>query len=206
LQENKVVNVNEKLLHGADATAENALAAVKALKPGKDDVVWFAYSGHGAMAEGERFLCTRGKMLRRSAVSAAMAKAGGRLGVVLSDCCANDIGRVTAKETFGAAKRPTDLGPSLKKLFRGYKGLFDVTSSSDYQYSFGGVFTPVLIKKVLLAGHEDSWQGVIDQTTKLVMAEGAGAMSKDGKRALKEHGDKVIDAQKPVAYTLPDEV
>ena len=53
----------------------------------------------------------------------------------------SQIGRVEASEKLGAA-RPTNVGARLKKLFTGYKGFFDVTSSSDYQYSFGGVFTP----------------------------------------------------------------
>jgi hypothetical protein len=205
LQDEKVINVRETLLHGADATAEKALAAVKALEPGKDDVVWFAYSGHGAMEEGDRLLCTRGKMLRRAAVSDAMAKVGARLAIVLSDCCANEIGRLSPEEKLGGAAKPADVGERLKKLFRNYKGVFDITSSSDYQYSFGGVFTPALIKKVLLGSKEDTWAGVVERTVKLVMADGEGAMSKEGRRTLREHGQKVIDEQKPVAFKLPQE-
>jgi len=205
LQAEKVLNVNERLLSGEEATAENALAAVQALEPGQDDVVWFAYSGHGAMAEGERFLCTRGKLLARAAVSDAMQSLDARLGVILSDCCANEIGRLSPKEKLGAGK-PTGVGERMKKLFRGYRGFFDVTSSADYQYSYGGVFTPALIKKVLLGSTEDTWDGVLARTTKLVMADGEGAMSKEGRRALQKAGQKVIDAQKPVAYKMPEEV
>ena len=204
LQDEKVLNVREVLLSGAEATAEKALAAVKALRPAKDDVVWFAYSGHGCMEEGDRLLCTRGKMLRRAAVSDALANTKARFGVILSDCCANEVGRVEPHEKLGAG-RPTDVGARMKKLFRSYRGRFDVTSSADYQYSFGGVFTPALIKQVLLGSGEDTWAGVLARTTKLVMAEGEGAMSKDGRRALRDKGQKVIDAQKPVAYAMPEE-
>jgi Caspase domain len=206
LQDEHILNVKETLLSGADATARNALAEVKGLKPGKDDVVWFSFSGHGCMEEGDRLLCTHGKMLRREAASEAVKKLGARLGVVLSDCCAEEIGRVAPHEKLGAGGRSSNLGERLKKLFRGYRGLFDVTSSIDYQYSFGGVFTPALIKKVLLGSSEDTWEGVLARTTKLVMAEGEGAMSRDGRRALREAGEKVIDAQKPLAYTMPEEV
>ena len=94
----------------------------------------------------------------------------------------------------------------MNKLFRGYTGLFDVTSSADYQYSFGGVFTPALIKKVLLGSSEDTWEGVLERTIKVTMADGEGAMSKEGRRALREAGEDVIDAQKPVAYTMPEEM
>ena len=206
LQEEKIVNVKETLLSGAAATAEKTLAAVKALRPAKDDVVWFLYSGHGCMEEGDRLLCTRGKMLRREAVSDAVKKVGARLSVVLSDCCAEEIGRVAPHEKLGAAGRPTNLGERLKRLFRGYAGSFDVTSSSDYQYSFGGVFTPTLIKKVLLGSAEDTWQGVLERTAKICIAEGEGAMSKEGRRALRAAGEAVIDGQKPIAYAMPDEV
>lgn len=205
LQAEKVINVRERLLSGKDATAENALAGVMGIEPGEDDVVWFAYSGHGAMAEGERFLCTRGKLLRREAVSEAIQRVGGRFGVVLSDCCANEIGRLSPQEKLGAG-RPTQVGARMKKLFRGYRGFFDVTSSADYQYSFGGVFTPALIKKVLLGSSEDTWEGVLERTKKIVMADGEGAMSKDGRRALRQAGEEVIDAQMPVAYAMPEEV
>ena len=205
LQAEKVINVRELLLSGKDATAEKALAAVKGLSPADDDVLWFAYSGHGAMAEGDRLLCTRGKMLRREAVSEAVQRVGGRFGVVLSDCCANEIGRLSPQEKLGAG-RPTRVGERMKKLFRGYRGFFDVTSSADYQYSFGGVFTPALIKKVLLGSSEDTWDGVLERTTKIVMADGEGAMSKDGRRALRQAGEEVIDAQMPVAYAMPEEV
>jgi hypothetical protein len=179
---------------------------VKALKPGKDDVIWFAFSGHGCMEEGDRLLCTRGKMIRREALSDAVKSKGARFAVVLSDCCAEEIGRVEAHEKLGARGQPTNVGARLKRLFRDYAGVFDVTSSSDFQYSFGGVFTPALIKRVLLGSAEDTWQGVLERTTKLCMAEGEGAMSKEGRRALREAGERVIDAQKPVAYAMPDEV
>src|SRR4051812_49542686 len=44
---------------------------------------------------------------------------------------------------------------NLRKLFRDYEGVFDVSSSDSYQYSFGGVFTPTLIDKVLLKNTPD---------------------------------------------------
>ncbi|MBK8259400.1 MAG: caspase family protein [Polyangiaceae bacterium] len=204
LQAEKVLNVKETLLAGRNATAEKALAAVQAFQPGEDDVVWFSYSGHGAMAEGDRLLCTRGKMLRRAAVSEAMQALGARFGVVLSDCCADEMGRVSPKETLGAA-RPTRLTARMNRLFRQYTGMFDVTSSADYQYSFGGVFTPTLIKKVLFGSSEDTWEGVLERTVKITMADGEGAMSKEGRRALRKVGEVVIEAQKPVAYAMPHE-
>ena len=205
LQDQKIVNVAEVLLHGAEATGQGALDAIGALEPERDDIVWFCYSGHGCMEEGDRLFNTHGKMLRRDAVVKAVTAKRARLHLVVSDCCAVEIGRVAPEDKMGASHGapPTE---NLRKLFRDYQGVFDVSSSDSYQYSFGGVFTPTLIDKVLLKNTPDTWEAVFEKTQKITMASADGALPADAKKKLRKEGKKAEDQQKPVAFTLPRRV
>jgi hypothetical protein len=203
LQAAKIVNVKETLLTGEAATAAGTLAAIKALKAAEDDVVWFLYSGHGGMEEGDRLLVTHGKMLRRGAVGDALRATGARLRILLTDCCANEMGRIPPNQKLGASRPGADRDKRLAKLFRGYRGAVDLGSSSDFQYSFGGVFTPTLIEEVLLSKTPETWAAVFEETQRITMQRADGAMSEDGRRALKREGREVEDAQKPVAFSLP---
>ena len=203
LQENEIVNVSELLLHGEGATGQGVLDAIEAIDPGKDDIVWFVYSGHGCMDGDERLFCTRGKLLRRAAVVKAVTAKKARLRVVLSDCCSSDSGKIEADEKMGGA-RPQLSAPNLRTLFRDYAGVFDVTSSSTYQYSFSGVFTATFIDTVLLGNTPDTWQAVFDKTQSTVMAMADGALPKDMKKKMKSEGLTVEDHQKPVAFSIPE--
>jgi hypothetical protein len=203
LQAAKIVNVQETVLTGDAATAEGTLKAIKSLEASADDVVWFLYSGHGGMEEGDRLLVTHGKMLRRGAVGDALRTTGARLRILLTDCCANEMGRIPENQKLGASRAGTDRDKRLTKLFRGYRGTVDIGSSSDFQYSFGGVFTPTLIEEVLLSKTPETWASVFEETQRITMKRADGAMSEDGRRALKREGREVEDAQKPVAFSLP---
>ena len=202
LQDQKIVNVAEQLLHGAEATGQGTLDAIGALSPGKDDIIWFCYSGHGCMEEGDRLFNVRGKMIRRDVIVKAVTAKTARLRFVISDCCAVEVGRLAPEEKMAGshAGAPSE---NLRKLFRDYKGLFDVSSSENYQYSFGGVFTPTLIEKVLLRQTPDTWAAVFEKTQKMTMASADGALPGDAKKKLQKAGQKVEDHQKPVAFKLP---
>jgi hypothetical protein len=202
LQDQKIVNVAEQLLHGAEATGQATLDAIGALATGKDDIVWFCYSGHGCMEEGDRLFNVRGKMIRRDAIVKAVAAKSARLRFVISDCCAVEVGRLAPEEKM-AGSHAAASSENLRKLFRDYKGLFDVSSSDSYQYSFGGVFTPTLIERVLLRQTPDTWAAVFEKTQKLTMASADGALPSDAKKKLQKAGQKVEDHQKPVAFKLP---
>ena len=203
LQDQKIVNVAEQLFHGAEATGQGALDAVGALEPAADDVVWFCYSGHGCMEEGDRLFNTCGPMLRRQAIVDAVTATSARLKMITSDCCAVEIGRVAPEEKVGAGHGTAPPSEKLRKLFRDYSGVFDVSSSDSFQYSFGGVFTPTLVDKVLLGNTPDTWQQVFDKTQKMTMASAEGALPEDAKKKLKKEGKKAEDHQKPIAFTLP---
>ena len=204
LQKEKLLNVSETLLTGVSATAAATLETIKLIEVGPDDVVWFFYSGHGCMEEGDRLLCTHGKMVRRESVVKAVKAKGARFAAVLSDCCAVEAGKLEPSEKLMGAGRGASR-EQLEKLFRRARGLFDVSSSEDYQYSFGGVFTPSLVEKTILGGATDSWREVFNRTQKLAMAQSDGALPADAKKKLRAEGKTVETHQKPVAFTLPDE-
>jgi hypothetical protein len=123
--------------------------------------------------------------------------------MITSDCCAVEIGRVPPDEKVGAGHGAAPPSEKLRKLFRDYSGVFDVSSSDSFQYSFGGVFTPTLVDKVLLRNTPDTWQQVFDKTQKMTMASADGALPEDAKKKLKKEGKKAEDHQKPIAFTLP---
>ena len=133
-----------------------------------------------------------------------MVRSSPTVGVV-SDCCAVEIGRVAPQGKMGAG-RGAPPAENLRKLFRNYQGVFDVSSSDSYQYSFGGVFTPTLIDEVLLRNTPDTWEAVFAKTQKITMASADGALPEDAKKKLRKEGKKAEDQQKPVAFTLPRRV
>ena len=202
LQDMGIVNIRETGLFGAEATAENALAAVEAMAPGSNDVVLFYYSGHGCMEEKDRLLCTRGKMLRRQKVVETLNATAARLKMVFSDCCAVEIGRVPKEEKLGAARLFSDREPNLRKLFLGHRGLLDIVSSADFQFSYGGVFTPALVKETLLSSPPAGWDEVFERVREIAL-ESKGAMPEDMRKKFKKAGIPYEDGQKPEAHSLP---
>ena len=110
--------------------------------------------------------------------------------------------RVAPEEKVGAGHGNAP-SPKLRKLFRDYKGVFDVCSSDSFQYSFGGVFTPTLIDKVLLGNTPETWEAVFEKTQKITMASAEGALPADAKKKLKREGKVAEDHQKPVAIEFP---
>ncbi|MEI7894647.1 MAG: caspase family protein, partial [Myxococcales bacterium] len=202
LQDAEVVNINETLLTGGEATAKKTLEAIKKLTPGKNDIVWVYYTGHGGMAEAEHLLCTCGVMLQRAKVVELVAALPARLKVVLTDCCAVEIGRVEEGQVL-AAGRPQDQVANWRKLFLQHQGLLDATSSSYFQYSFGGVFTPTLVGDVLGQRPPETWTKLFELVQKKVVASTSGAVPEEMKKKLKAQGIAITDGQKPFAYSMP---
>ena len=93
-----------KTIAGASYSKQNVQAAISSLKPSRNDMVVFYYSGHGFRKETtQRFPniklkthhTTREDVLNNSLnmedIFAAIKKKNARFNLILSDCCNNDI-------------------------------------------------------------------------------------------------------------------
>lgn len=203
LQEAGVVKVREHAVYGLDAAPERVLAALDALETQEQDVVWCVFSGHGASAQGDNYWCARGGLLRRADVVDRVRSQPARLRVVLSDCCSSELGRVAPKKKLGRARAPAeDHADAWRCLLLEHEGVFDVTSSSEYQFSFAGVFTPALVRETLLRAPPRSWHVVFERVRELCQ-QAEGALPRDLVERFERVGAHLSAAQTPWAFALP---
>lgn len=203
LQRAGVVKVREHAVYGLDATPTRLLSALDALVTDERDVVWCVFSGHGGTAEGDPYWCTRGALLRRAEVVDRVRDQRARLRVILSDCCSSEMGRVSSKRRTGEARGgAVDEVEAWRSLFLDHEGVFDVTSSSEYQYSFAGVFTPAMVRDTLLREPPRSWHVVFERTRELCQ-QADGALPEEYKSRFERVGATVTSGQTPWAFALP---
>ncbi len=230
-------NVSDKLLEYSrvdpdHATPEATIKAIKRLegKIGKNDVVFFYYTGHGAYdaEKGGHYLMLKddegkGQALYRSDVKRRLFALNARLVVIFTDCCnvMSPVSDGTAyDESNGVAgtrsvKALTNYSPVVKKLFvdSATRGVVDLTSSvpGEYSYAFtdGSVATTVAIKTFEILNdelkHDSSakvdWRRFVDEWTK----ETEDFSREKRKSAVKED-PTAQEKQTPHAYELPDSV
>lgn len=148
------------IVNGEKFTKENAEQTLANMKVGKNDVVVFYYSGHGFrwsdqtdkypqldMRASEYTPISDKTALPLSSVFTKITAKGGRLNLVLSDCCNSDVGRnQVTSQTFMAGRsfQGAEI-EKLKKLFVNSSGNLIITGSSPGEYSWcnanGGFFT-----------------------------------------------------------------
>jgi len=150
------------VIAGKDFSKVNVENAVMNIKPNKNDIVIFYYSGHGFNElEGNRkfpFLDLRNKVSQKYGAPFTMniediffniKSKGARLNLVLSDCCNNDPSQSSNISTDIASTRSSSIGWDKKKcmnLFLNQKLSILMTAASKGELSagnsnFGGIFT-----------------------------------------------------------------
>ncbi|PKQ68882.1 caspase family protein [Raineya orbicola] len=148
------------IINGEKFTRDNVERTIKSMQVGNNDVVIFYYSGHGFrwsnqtdkypqldMRYSEYTPLTEKTSLPLSAAAKAITDKGGRLNIILSDCCNSDIGRNQMTSTTFMASRSFQGAEiqKLKKLFIDSRGSIMITGSSPGEYSWcninGGFFT-----------------------------------------------------------------
>ena len=148
-----------------DCSKERLTAVLNELSCGKDDIVFFYYSGHGVHAAADAAnlpqMCLKyeafeqAKFVPVRVVKEALDKKGARLNVIVTDCCNNIADWVTAKGIFAnkgnASPTLRDVNvKNFKKLFLDKKGTVIMTSSKKGQtsgcYDSGGCFTNSFIE------------------------------------------------------------
>lgn len=148
------------ILSGDKFTKANAEKMLQDLKVKKNDVVLFYYSGHGFrwsnqtdkypqldMRYSEYTPLSDNTSLALSDVSKVISAKGGRLNIILSDCCNSDIGRNQMTSTTFMASRAFQGAEieKLKVLFLKSSGTMTISGSGPGEYAWcnvnGGFFT-----------------------------------------------------------------
>jgi len=178
------------VLNGDKFTKANAEKILRDLEVGKNDVVLFYYSGHGFrwsnqtdrypqldMRYSEYTPLSDKTSLALSDVYRIISSKGGRLNIILSDCCNSDIGRNQMTSTTFMASRAFQGAEieKLKTLFLKSSGSMIITSSSPGEYSWcnvnGGFFTLSFIQSLkeeigYMRNDAPSWEHIAQNTVK----------------------------------------
>ena len=118
------LTLNDRVYKGGDFTTANVKGAVRALSPGRDDVVLFYYSGHGFRTKTKKskwpylfFSKTPQNPVDFGWVAEEMSRKGARLTIVMTDSC-NNVVNLQVRETQKA------LPAVSAKARNGYRDLF----------------------------------------------------------------------------------
>lgn len=183
------IKVKEYDVAGEGYSKSNLLKQLSSLKPGKNDIVFFLYTGHGFRFDNQQdqfpmmalttndYQPLEGNYVALSDVYDEICKKGARLNIVLSDCCNSEIGerRPLQGNTLFSRGNNNFSRKRLAELFFNAKGSILSTAASPGEYSWcdtaGGMFTLSFIqslrKEISAMNHSSvSWQSVVDNTLK----------------------------------------
>lgn len=172
IERRKLARVETTLVRGRDVTAKKALAALKAMPSGADDVLFVYFTGHGGMDEGVPFLAmATGNGLERQTLLSALDAKPARLRIMVADACTNEISEPVRtrsfKRTKGAKPDEGRFDEIYRTLLYGYRGNLYATASSEGEYAWsddktGAVFTKFFIRDGLLMDPAPSWNTVFE--------------------------------------------
>ena len=180
------MNYNKVEISGKEFTKENLNKALTDLNPGTNDMVVFYYSGHGFRYSDETIKYPQldlrynayqemnaGSNINLKEVYDIVSKKGGRLNIILGDCCNNDIGLNKQVGTSFMASR-ANVNANIEKLsalFIKSKGNLIAAGADKGEYSWcsaqGGFFTNSLINALreetsaLRTNDEANWEDII---------------------------------------------
>ncbi|MCA9027684.1 MAG: hypothetical protein KDA86_20915 [Planctomycetaceae bacterium] len=159
-------------LTGKEASVDSWLQQIGRIKPASDDTLVVYYSGHGAYQQQNGHLfAPSGAFVTRDRIVTAMKEQGGRLGVLIGDCCSTEI-EVPVPVPF---LPPVDhITPLFDELFIKPHGFVDISATKPGEQAMGtaagGVFT--IAFHLLCIEHSEermSWNKVLttlNQTTR----------------------------------------
>ena len=203
----KTLNIDfvKHIIMDDNYSRENLDAEINKLQPGKNDIVVFAYSGHGFrwndqtdqypnmdLRSSEYLKVSETNSLSAAEVYNAIIQKGARLNIILTDCCNSKIGR-NQITTSGFLNAKSDVDPNLvrlQRLFMTAKGNIMAAAAQPGEYATGnnadgGFFTHSFIQALreeisfFKTGSSSSWDNIVLRTLELAKSKTSPGMCKD---------------------------
>ena len=224
----RVYETNIKTLYSSagETTAANIQREIRALSPGRDDVVLFYFSGHGGMisqTDRRTFLIvtdpanpSRGANLLRADLEADIDAHNCRLKLIITDCCSNSAKEIGARNYVDFASVRGATTRTIKDLFGDHKGLLHVNGATEGQYGWSigigkaGIFTDALMLSITEDADKTGddfieWSEVLTVAQKITGERWRQLGFERNKSAYKALGmdPKQITEQTPRVYETP---
>lgn len=209
LERRNIAKVDKTVIQGTKATLDNIVNALKNVQTGKDDVIFYYFSGHGLMEGGKTYMLTSDeKNLSRDRVASMIGSKSARLKMLISDCCSNAVDEVAIARSINKSGQKIEAGeydPIYKDLFLGYEGTMHLNAATEGEFAYsdvihGGFFTHYLIKEGLIKKPVNNWADIFkdakDKTSQMFMR-----MPAESKAKLAQQG---IKNQTAKAYSMPN--
>lgn len=208
LQKRNIANVEKTVLQGTNAKMTNILETLNNIKTGKDDIIFYYFSGHGLMKNDKTYMLTADeKDLARDQVVSIIGSKNARLKMLISDCCSNSVDDIPVAKSINRSAQKIEAGefdPIYKDLFLGYEGTMHLNAATEGEKAYtdlihGGFFTYHLFKEGLIKKPTNNWTEIFNnariKTSQMFMSVDA-----DTKAGLAKEG---IVSQTAKAYSMP---
>ena len=204
-----------KTIRGESYSKENLAQLIRKFTPASNDVVVFVYTGHGFRFDDQQDYYPNMDLSPTSyddpvknyvAVSdiyKELVAKGGRLCLVFSDCCNNEVGATTplvnTNTLFSRSNNNFDV-KKLERLFVDASGSLIATAASPGEISWcgvnGGFFTLSLLESLrsqvsALSDHTPDWETLVNNAL-----AAATAKSENNQNTKAQHGMKMIRINK----------
>lgn len=164
-----------KSFTGKNFSAKKLITYLNNIKPEKDDVIFFYYSGHGQYEEGT------GKVLRiddgnleLKSVEKLLDEMSADLKFIVTDCCSQRMPIEYDKPPLRFSSKGIAIRQKNYQRLLNYEGLLIVESSQPGQFSYsdssGGIFTDFFLRAIHanVEFGEITWKKILDETRREV--------------------------------------
>jgi len=202
-----IVDVEASVLEGKNASSTNLRTAMKSLKVGSNDILFFYFSGHGGMEKGKTFLYfTDEEAVSRDEIVQLVQGKNARFSVMFTVACSSSIESVSAPKSlkggFKKGMKDDAFDPVFKELFHNYRGLMHMSAAKEGQYATGtdtgGIFTIAMVNELLMYPPSPDWNKLAAEA-----AVRTDAKYKKINQYSKGGGENDQASQDPQVYSYP---
>ncbi|OHD56047.1 MAG: hypothetical protein A2Y33_11380 [Spirochaetes bacterium GWF1_51_8] len=215
LEENNILEVQETVIKGKNATKKNVLKGLQNLKVERDEILLVYFAGHGGMKKGKTFFSTaEGGTIFRKDFEDLVKDKPAKFILLITDACSASIEALQQKKGLLDSVTPpkVKVDPEIyKNLFLNYKGFLHITAASEGEFAWvspvkGGYFSHALFYQTLYRNPQPTWEKVIEKA-KSITQKAYKDMYKAGKipkKVMKEIKELGIKGQNPLVYSMPE--
>jgi hypothetical protein len=213
LEDNDILDVDETVISGKDATKKNILKAIADIKVDRDELLLVYFAGHGGMKKGKTFFSTsEGGIIYRKDFEKVVEEKPAKLKILITDACSASIEELAHKGLLDSvAPKEADVNPEVyRNLFLNYKGFLHISAATEGEFAWvspakGGFFSYALFYMTLYRNPADTWEEVVAKAKSFTL-KSYKKMYNSGKipkKILKEIKKLGIKGQTPKVYSMP---